>query len=272
MDELYDDISREKAEIESLLDISIPLWFETPEGKPYETMPESKIASQLPGMIDHTLLRPDAGIDEIEQLCDDAKKYGFCSVCVYGPFIERCRALLDGSDIKICSVVGFPSGAFLSDVKAYEAGEAVRMGADEIDMVINIAALKDKDLSLVFDDIGVVVKAVPERVIIKVIIETGFLTCEEKIRACILAKAAGADYVKTSTGFGPSGANADDVRLMRTVVGSDMGVKAAGGIRDASGAISMVKAGADRIGTSASINIITGLLRKFGPNCIRRGN
>jgi len=272
MEEPFGRIGEIKAEIESQLNISIPLWFEQSGRSVDDAVSRTEIASQLPGMIDHTLLRPDADLREIERLCDDAKKYGFYSVCVYSPFVRYCRELLEGSDVKICSVAGFPSGAFLPKIKALEAREAVLVGADEIDMVINISALKENDLSAVYDDIRAVVKAVSGDTVIKVILETGYLDESEKIKGCLLAQTTGANFVKTSTGFGPSGASVEDVKLLRTVVGPDMGVKAAGGIRDANGAISMVKAGATRIGTSSSINIITGLMRMVGPNCMRRGN
>jgi deoxyribose-phosphate aldolase len=272
MQGLFDKIGGIKAKIESRLNIYIPLWFELSSEIADDSISESEIASRLPGMIDHTLLRPDADSGEVERLCDDAIKYGFYSVCVYSPFVGFCRELLEGSDVKVCSVAGFPSGAFILKVKAFEAGEAVRQGADEIDMVINISALKENDLPLVYDDIREVVKAVPGDTVVKVILENGYLTEEEKIKACLLAQTAGANFVKTSTGFGPSGATVGDVQLMKAVVGPNTGVKAAGGIRDAACAVSMVKAGASRIGTSASINIVTGLMRMSGPNCTRRQN
>jgi deoxyribose-phosphate aldolase len=272
MEEIFDKISEIKKEVESGLNISIPLWFEQSESKKEEDLSDSRIAAELAGMIDHTLLRPDADPGEADRLCRDAIKFGFYSVCVYAPFVPRCVSLLDRSEVKVCTVCGFPSGAHLSNVKAFEAAEAASLGADEIDMVINIAALKENRLSEVYDDISAVVIAVPKDVIVKVILETGYLTGAEKIKGCLLAKAAGAGFVKTSTGFGPSGASIEDVRLLRSVVGPDMGVKAAGGIRDAAGAMAMVKAGASRIGTSASISILSGLMRIMGPNCMRRGN
>lgn len=272
MEELFNRIREIKTEIESRLDISIQVWFDLSNEIAQTSTSESEIASRLPGMIDHTLLRPDAGSGEVERFCSDARKYGFYSVCVYSPFVGLCKELLKGSDVNISSVVGFPSGSFLSKVKAFEAREVVQQGADEIDMVINISALKENNLPLVYNDIRGVVQAVSEDTIVKVILETGYYTDDEKIKGCLLAQTAGADFVKTSTGFGPSGASVEDVKLMRAVIGPDMGVKAAGGIRDAATAVSMVKAGASRIGTSASINIITGLMRMAGPNCIRRGN
>ena len=269
MNEVFDYISEIRNEVESGLSISIPLWFERSDKAPEDDLSDSRIAADLPGMIDHTLLRPEADPEEFDRLCEDAKKYRFYSVCVYTPYVPRCVSLLDGWEVKVCTVCGFPSGAFLSSVKAFEASEASSLGADEIDMVINISALKGDSLSEVYDDIMEVVNAIPQVKTVKVILETGYLTKAEKIKGCLLAKAAGADFVKTSTGFGPSGASVEDVRLLRTVVGSDMGVKAAGGIRDAAGAMAMVKAGASRIGTSASVSIISGLIRIMGPNCMR---
>jgi deoxyribose-phosphate aldolase len=272
MAEIFDKISEIKKEVESRLDISIPLWFEQSESKKEDDLSDSRIAADLAGMIDHTLLRPDADTADVDRLCEDAQKYGFYSVCVYAPYVPRCVSLLDGSGVKICTVCGFPSGAYLSGVKAFEASEATSLGADEIDMVINIAALKENRLPEVYDDISAVVNAVPQEKVVKAILETGYLTDTEKIKGCLLAKAAGAGYVKTSTGFGPTGASVEDVRLLRSVVGPDMGVKAAGGICDAAGAIAMVRAGASRIGTSASVSIISGLMRITGPNCMRRSN
>ncbi|UCE65362.1 MAG: deoxyribose-phosphate aldolase [Candidatus Zixiibacteriota bacterium] len=272
MEELSGKIGEIKTEIESQLNISIPLWFELSGDTADATVSDAELASRLPGMIDHTLLRPDADSGEIKRLCEDAEKYGFYSVCIYSPFVGYCSEILEGSDVRVCSVAGFPSGAFLPRIKALEAREAVLAGADEIDTVINISALKENELTAVYDDIRAVVKAVSDDTVIKVILETGYLNEDEKIKGCILAQTAGANFVKTSTGFGPSGASVDDVRLMRAVVGPEIGVKAAGGIRDAAGAISMVKAGAARIGTSASINIVTGIRRMVGPNCLRRGN
>lgn len=272
MGEIFDKISEINKEVESGLSVSIPLWFERSDSKKEEDISDSQIAADLPGMIDHTLLRPDADPGEADRLCEDAKKYGFYSVCVYAPFVPLCVSLLDGTGVKVCTVCGFPSGAYLPDVKAFEAAEAASLGADEIDMVINISALKGNRLGEVYDDISAVVIAVPQDVVVKVILETGYLTETEKIKGCLLVKAAGAGYVKTSTGFGPFGASIEDVRLLRNVVGPDVGVKAAGGIRDAAGAMAMVKAGASRIGTSASISIVSGLMRISGPNCMRRSN
>jgi deoxyribose-phosphate aldolase len=210
-------------------------------------------------MIDHTLLKPEATYAQIAQLCDEARQYGFASVCVNATHVKRCAERLAGSPVKVCAVVGFPLGATLPEVKAYEAQLALENGATEIDMVINIGALKSKDDDLVARDIGAVVRmARTSGALVKVIIEAALLTDEEKATACQLAKEAGADFVKTSTGFGPGGATARDVELMRRVVGPKMGIKAAGGIRTREDAEKMVAAGATRIGASASVKIVTG--------------
>jgi deoxyribose-phosphate aldolase len=211
-----------------------------------------------PALIDHTLLKPNAVAREIEQLCGEALEYGFYSVCINPTHVARCKAILSGSRVKVCTVIGFPLGANMTAVKAYEATSAEELGADEIDMVINIGALKDGELSFVRDDIAAVVEATSKDVITKVILENAYLTTEEKIKACLMCKDAGADFVKTSTGFGPSGATVEDVTLMRYVVGSELGVKAAGGIRDTAMALKMMQAGATRIGASASVKIVTG--------------
>lgn len=207
-------------------------------------------------MIDHTLLKPNATQEEIGKLCEEAKKYGFASVCVNPAYVPLAAKLLKGSRVKVCTVIGFPLGSTTPTVKAIEARDAIANGADEIDMVINIGALKSGNYSLVLDDIKAVREATRGKVL-KVIIETAYLTREEKIKACELSKQAGADFVKTSTGFGPHGATVDDVKLMREVVGPDMGVKASGGIRDYKTACEMIKAGATRLGTSASVAIVT---------------
>ena len=210
-------------------------------------------------MIDHTLLKPEATYAQIAQLCDEARQYGFASVCVNATHVKRCAERLAGSPVKVCAVVGFPLGATVPEVKAYEAQQAIEDGATEIDMVINVGALKSKDNDLVARDIGAVVRtARASGALVKVIIEAALLTDEEKATACQLAKEAGADFVKTSTGFGPGGATARDVELMRRVVGPTMGIKAAGGIRTREDAEKMVAAGATRIGTSASVKIVAG--------------
>jgi len=210
-------------------------------------------------MIDHTLLKPEATYTQIAQLCDEARQYNFASVCVNPTHVKRCAERLAGSPVKVCAVVGFPLGATLPEVKALETQQALDHGATEIDMVINIGALKSKDDDLVARDIGAVVRAAhASGALVKVIIEAALLTDEEKVTACQLAQEAGADFVKTSTGFGPGGATVHDVELMRRAVGPRVGVKAAGGIRTREDADQMIEAGATRIGASASVKIVTG--------------
>ena len=213
----------------------------------------------IAAMIDHTLLKPDATPDQIAQLCYEARKYGFASVCINPGHVKLCADLLRGSNVKVCTVIGFPLGATSPEAKVYETETALRDGATEIDMVINIGALKGGDNTWVARDIrGVVETAHNARAIVKVIIETSLLTDEEKVTACLLAKQAGADYVKTSTGFAGGGATVEDVALMRRVVGPEMGVKASGGVRTFEEARSMVQAGATRIGASAGVKIVQG--------------
>lgn len=213
----------------------------------------------LAGMIDHTLLKPDATPDQVAQLCFEARKHGFASVCINPAWVELCAELLKGSPVKVCTVVGFPLGATAPEVKEFETENALDHGATEIDMVINIGALKAHDLELVARDIrGVVNAAHPSGALVKVIIETTLLTDEEKVTACLLAKEAGADFVKTSTGFAGGGATVHDVALMRRAVGPEMGVKASGGVRTFEEAESMIQAGATRIGASAGVKIIQG--------------
>ena len=208
-------------------------------------------------LIDHTLLKPDASQDEIAQLCHEARKYGFAAVCVNPINAKLAAELLKGTPVAVCAVVGFPLGATLPEVKAYEAQQAIEDGATEIDMVINVGALKSKDYELVQRDIATVTRTCHDnRALCKVIIEAALLTDEEKVKACQLAKEAGADYVKTSTGFGPGGATVEDVALMRQVVGPEMGIKAAGGIRTLEAVKQLVKAGATRIGASAGVKIV----------------
>jgi len=214
-------------------------------------------AGDVASMIDHTLLKPDATRTEIETLCREASDYSFASVCVNPTWVAACARLLRGSAVPVCSVVGFPLGATTADTKQYEARRAIFDGAREIDMVINVGALKSGDLHLVERDIQGVTAACREAgVVSKVIIETALLSEEEKVTACTLAKAAAADFVKTSTGFGPGGATAADVALMRRVVGEAMGVKASGGVRTLEGVKAMVAAGATRIGASAGVRIV----------------
>lgn len=208
-------------------------------------------------MIDHTLLKADATRQEIEHLCREAAQFTFATVCVNPAWVGTAARLLAGSGVGVCSVVGFPLGATTADVKAYETRRAIFDGAREIDMVINVGALKSGDLRVVERDIEAVASTCREcGALSKVIIEAALLTDDEKVTACTLAKAAGADYVKTSTGFGPGGATAADVALMRRVVGADMGVKAAGGVRDLDGLKAMVAAGATRVGASAGVKIV----------------
>lgn len=206
--------------------------------------------------IDHTLLKADATPDEIAQLCFEARKYGFASVCLNPTHVKLAAQLLENSDVKVCTVIGFPLGATLPEVKAFEALDAIKNGASEIDMVINIGALKAGDYTTVAQDIRGVVQVCHEReALVKVILEMALLTDEEKVAGCLIAKEAGADFVKTSTGFGPGGATVEDVALMRRVVGPQMGVKAAGGIHSYKEAQGMVRAGATRIGASAGVRI-----------------
>jgi len=212
---------------------------------------------RLAHMIDHTLLKPDATQDQIAQLCYEARKYRFASVCVNPTNVKLCAQLLKGSDVPICAVVGFPLGATSTEVKVFEAQQAIRDGATEVDMVINVGALKSRDYELVERDVASIARACHAgKAILKVIIEAALLTDEEKVVACQLAKVAGADFVKTSTGFGPGGATVEDVALMRRVVGPKIGVKAAGGIRTYADVQKMIAAGASRIGASAGVKIV----------------
>jgi deoxyribose-phosphate aldolase len=216
----------------------------------------------LAKIIDHTLLKPEATGEDIDKLCAEARQYGFASVCVNTSWVSRCRDLLRGSGVKVCCVVGFPLGAMDSRSKAYETREALSNGADEIDMVLNIGALKSRDLALVEKDIRAVVQAARNRVT-KVIFETGLLTDEEKVIACELSKKAGATFVKTSTGFVKgSAATCEDIALMRRTVGPRMGVKASGGVRSLEDAQNMIKNGATRLGTSSGVAIVTGGIGK----------
>ncbi len=210
-------------------------------------------------MIDHTLLKADATRDQIEKLCEEAKEYHFASVCVNPTWVEYAAILLKGTDVRVCTVIGFPLGASTPDSKAFETKDVIEKGAQEVDMVINIGALKSGDLDLVEKDIQGVAAAAKEKALVKVIIETCLLTDEEKKTACEIAKRAGADYVKTSTGFSTGGAVEHDIALMRETVGNQMGVKASGGVRSGEDAMKMIKAGATRIGTSSGANIVNGI-------------
>jgi deoxyribose-phosphate aldolase len=219
--------------------------------------PESEAARQVARYIDHTLLKPEANRDDILRVCREGVQYGFASVCINPTWVREAACALRGSGVKVCTVIGFPLGANVPDVKAYEARRAIFDGASELDMVINIGALKSGDYALVSRDIAGVVEAAHEAgCLVKVIIETALLTDDEKVKACMLAKEAGADFVKTSTGFSKGGATVADVALMRRVVGSQMGVKAAGGVRDYKQAQEMIRAGATRIGASVGVRIV----------------
>lgn len=209
----------------------------------------------IASMIDHTLLKPEATPAQVEKLCVEAAEYHFASVCVNPVYIPLAARLLDGTGVKVCCVVGFPLGAIAPEQKAAEAASCAAMGAEELDMVIHVGAAKAGDWALVQRDIAGVVKAAAGRTV-KVIIETCLLTDEEKVKACEAAKAAGADFVKTSTGFSTGGATTHDIALMRKTVGPEMGVKASGGIRDYATAMAMIEAGANRIGASAGIEIV----------------
>lgn len=211
---------------------------------------------ELAHWIDHTLLKPDAVKNEITQICEEAKEYKFASVCINPTWVSLAQKILRGTLVKVCTVIGFPLGATFAETKAAEARTAVAVGADEVDMVINIGALKSGDYTLVERDIRGVVRAAGRRTV-KVILETCLLTDDEKEKACLIAKDAGAHFVKTSTGFSSSGATVKDVALMRKTVGMTMGVKASGGVRTYEDACKMVEAGATRIGASASVVIVS---------------
>ncbi len=216
-----------------------------------------QIDADIARLIDHTLLKPDASRDELRKLCQEAVRFGFASVCINPCYVSLAAELVRGSNVKVCTVVGFPLGATLPQVKIYETEEVLKLGAQEIDMVINVGALKSKQDDVVESDIrGVVEASHRGGGICKVIIEAALLTIEEKVRASVASKNAGADFVKTSTGFGPGGATAEDVALMRAVVGGEIGVKAAGGVRTLEDFKKMVAAGATRIGASASVKIL----------------
>lgn len=219
---------------------------------------QSYDAAFVAGTIDHTQLKPDATLAQFDQLCEEAKQYKFKSVCVNSSRVEYVAKKLQGSSVLICAVVGFPLGAMTSKAKAFETREAISAGADEIDMVINIGALKSGDYKLVEEDIRAVRRATRATTVLKVIIETSMLTQDEKVVACELAEKAGADFVKTSTGFGGGGATVEDVQLMRRVVSDNVLVKASGGIRDFKTAQALLSAGASRLGIGSSIAVMTG--------------
>jgi len=221
------------------------------------------VREDLAQMIDHTLLKPDVAREDLAKVCEEARTYRFASVCVNSANVGFVKKMLSGSGVMTVAVVGFPLGASSSSAKAFETKQAIRDGADEIDMVVNIGALKSRDHALVFDDIYAVVQAARQHPV-KVILETSKLNHDEKVIVCALSKAAGAAFVKTSTGFGGGGATIEDITLMRAIVGPELGVKASGGVRDESGAEAMLAAGATRIGASASVAIVTGGKGKSG--------
>ena len=215
-------------------------------------------SGNVAGMIDHTLLKQDASEEQIRKLCQEAKEYHFCSVCVNPSYVPLCYEELRGSGVKVCTVIGFPLGATTTKSKIFEANEAIENGANEVDMVVNVGKIKSGNWQYVKKDIADLVTAVHGRAVVKVIIETCLLTGEGIIQVCRVAKEAGADFVKTSTGFSTGGATAEDVALMRRTVGPDMGVKASGGVRGPEDARKMIEAGANRLGTSAGVAIAKG--------------
>lgn len=217
------------------------------------------MTKNITGLIDHTLLKQDATKKQIETLCEEARTYEFASVCVNPTWVQYSAQLLKGSPVKVCTVIGFPLGANTSAVKAFETTNAIENGAEEIDMVINVGALKDQDYTLVQKDIEAVVEAAKGKAIVKVILETCLLTDEEIAKASELSKAAGADFVKTSTGFSTGGATVSAVKIMRKAVGPELGVKASGGVRNLQDVEAMVEAGATRIGASSGVQIAQGL-------------
>lgn len=212
----------------------------------------------LARMIDHTILKADATEMEVEKLCTEALEYNFASVCINPSMVEKAANMLKGSDVKVCTVIGFPLGATTTEVKAFETEDVIKKGATEVDMVINIGKLKEGNIEYVKKDIEAVVNAAKGKALTKVIIETCLLTDEEKVTACKLSKEAGADFVKTSTGFSTGGATASDIKIMRETVGPNLGVKASGGVRSLEDAMAMIENGATRIGASASIAICEG--------------
>lgn len=217
------------------------------------------MTNNIAKMIDHTLLKPEATQQQIQILCEEAKEYSFASVCVNPAWVALAAEKLKGTDVKVCTVIGFPLGATTSETKAFETKNAIDNGATEVDMVINIGALKSGDYDLVEKDIRAVTSAAQGKALTKVIIETCLLTEEEKVRVCELSVKAGADYVKTSTGFSTGGATVEDIALMRKTVGPDKGVKASGGVRSPEDAQNMINAGATRIGASSGVKIVQGL-------------
>ncbi|GIN85434.1 deoxyribose-phosphate aldolase [Heyndrickxia sporothermodurans] len=217
------------------------------------------MSKNIAKMIDHTLLKPEATKQQIQSLCEEAKEFSFASVCVNPTWVSFASEMLKGSDVKVCTVIGFPLGATTPETKAFETKNAIENGAEEVDMVINIGALKSGDYDLFERDILAVTEAAKGKALTKVIIETCLLTDEEKVSACEIAVKAGADYVKTSTGFSTGGATVQDIELMRKTVGPNIGVKASGGVRSPEDAQNMIQAGATRIGASSGVKIVQGL-------------
>ena len=208
--------------------------------------------------IDHTILKPDASLAQVKKVCDEAKEYNFASVCVNTGYVKFVAEQLAGTDVKPCVVVGFPLGACTTEAKAFEAKDAIEKGAKEVDMVINVGAIKSNDWDLVEKDIAALVDTCKGKALLKVILETCLLTDDEKVKACQICKKVGADFVKTSTGFSTGGATVEDVKLMRETVGPEMGVKASGGVRTYEDAVAMIKAGASRLGASSGVAIVSG--------------
>ncbi len=226
---------------------------------PSAVLTEQPISSDLNNYIDHTLLKPDATIEQLETLCSEAKKYNFKTVCVPPHFLNKASALLEGTSVKPITVIGFPLGYQTTATKVFETQNAITLGAKEIDMVINISALKSGEFDLAFNDIKQVIQAA-KGVPVKVIIETAYLTLEEKIFSCACIQLAGAEYIKTSTGFAPANANIEDIILFKHLLGDNVKIKASGGIKSREQALSFIKAGANRIGTSSGVAIATGAI------------
>ncbi|MDQ0351067.1 deoxyribose-phosphate aldolase [Alkalibacillus filiformis] len=216
------------------------------------------MGQNLASMIDHTQLKPETQTEKINHICQEAKENKFASVCVNPTWVAHCYELLKETDVKVCTVIGFPLGATTPETKAFETKQAIENGATEVDMVINIGSLKDGQYEEVERDIKAVVTEAENKALVKVIIETSLLTQDEKVKACEIAKKAGADFVKTSTGFSGGGATVEDIRLMRLTVGPEMGVKASGGVKDLDDANAMIDAGATRIGASSGVQIVNG--------------
>lgn len=222
-----------------------------------DTAQRRALANDMARLIDHTLLKAEATPAQVRKLCEEARQYQFASVCVNPTYVESCTTLLRDSDVKVCTVIGFPLGATTTRTKQYEAQEACRAGATEVDMVLAVGYLKYEAVAQVAADIAAVADAAHDHgAMLKVIFETSLLTDKEKVQASVICRMAGADFVKTSTGFGGGGATVEDVALLRQVVGTQLGVKASGGIRDAAGALAMIRAGATRIGASAGATIV----------------